>query len=406
MKKFIVVLSTLFVLAFSASAQDKFYPDWFWGIKGGATYTSGEASQWTDLISAPALAVNVGYQFVPCFGLRAELGGYQAKGAAISAGAENLYKFNFAQLNVDAVLDICNIFKFKAARVVNPYIFLGIGGNLRFNNGAVESQLPTPNYYWTKATPSFTGRYGGGIDFRVSPSVAITLEAAENFLTDHFNSKIGDAFSIGNAKMDTDQNITALIGLKFTFGAAKQARLAAEAAAAAAAAEEAARLAAEKAAAEKAAAEKAAAEKAAREAEAARIAAEKAAAEKAAAEKAAAEKAAHEKAIADAIADPTKNVYFTIGSYYIRKSEYKKVQDIAKLLKETGEKITLRGYADKETGRPETNMPLSQHRVEAVQAALIKLGVNPSVISTEYYGDTERVSEVPAKNRVAICICE
>lgn len=367
MKKFIVVLSTLFVLAFSASAQDKFYPDWFWGIKGGATYTSGEASQWTDLISAPALAVNVGYQFVPCFGLRAELGGYQAKGAAISAGAENLYKFNFAQLNVDAVLDICNIFKFKAARVVNPYIFLGIGGNLRFNNGAVESQLPTPNYYWTKATPSFTGRYGGGIDFRVSPSVAITLEAAENFLTDHFNSKIGDAFSIGNAKMDTDQNITALIGLKFTFGAAKQARLAAEAAAAAAAAEEAARL---------------------------------------AAEKAAAEKAAHEKAIADAIADPTKNVYFTIGSYYIRKSEYKKVQDIAKLLKETGEKITLRGYADKETGRPETNMPLSQHRVEAVQAALIKLGVNPSVISTEYYGDTERVSEVPAKNRVAICICE
>ncbi|MCQ2170522.1 MAG: OmpA family protein [Bacteroidales bacterium] len=395
MKKFLVVLASLLTLASTAKAQDTFYPAWYWGIKAGASYTSGEATKWTDLLTGPTIGINAGYQFFPCFSVRGELSGFQAKGTAIFEAVEKTYKFNYAQLTVDAVLDICNIFKFKAARVVNPYIFLGIGGNLRFNNKECpKDMLPVENYYWTKATPSFMGRFGGGIDFRVSPSVVLALEFQENILTDKFNSKVGNALG----SLECDQNLSLLAGVKFTFGAAKAAK-AAELAAAEAAAAAAAAAAAEKAAAEKAAreaAEKAAAEKAAREA------AERAAAEKAARE--AAERQARLNALAGALDDETRSIYFLIGKSVIRKSESAKIDKIADAIKNLDCNVVVKGYADKATGTPAINLKLSEKRVNAVKAALEKKGIDASRISTEFYGDTQQVSETPAKNRVAISI--
>lgn len=395
MKKFLVVLASLLTLASTAKAQDTFYPAWYWGIKAGASYTSGEATKWTDLLTGPTIGINAGYQFFPCFSVRGELSGFQAKGTAIFEAVEKTYKFNYAQLTVDAVLDICNIFKFKAARVVNPYIFLGIGGNLRFNNKECpKDMLPVDNYYWTKATPSFMGRFGGGIDFRVSPSVVLALEFQENILTDKFNSKVGNALG----PLECDQNLSLLAGVKFTFGAAKAAK-AAELAAAEAAAAAAAAAAAEKAAAEKAAreaAEKAAAEKAAREA------AERAAAEKAARE--AAERQARLNALAGALDDETRSIYFLIGKSVIRKSESAKIDKIADAIKNLDCNVVVKGYADKATGTPAINLKLSEKRVNAVKAALEKKGIDASRISTEFYGDTQQVSETPAKNRVAISI--
>lgn len=395
MKKFLVVLASLLTLASTAKAQDTFYPAWYWGIKAGASYTSGEATKWTDLLTGPTIGINAGYQFFPCFSVRGELSGFQAKGTAIFEAVEKTYKFNYAQLTVDAVLDICNIFKFKAARVVNPYIFLGIGGNLRFNNKECpKDMLPVENYYWTKATPSFMGRFGGGIDFRVSPSVVLALEFQENILTDKFNSKVGNALG----PLECDQNLSLLAGVKFTFGAAKAAK-AAELAAAEAAAAAAAAAAAEKAAAEKTAreaAEKAAAEKAAREA------AERAAAEKAARE--AAERQARLNALAGALDDETRSIYFLIGKSVIRKSESAKIDKIADAIKNLDCNVVVKGYADKATGTPAINLKLSEKRVNAVKAALEKKGIDASRISTEFYGDTQQVSETPAKNRVAISI--
>ena len=388
-------MASLLTLASTAKAQDTFYPAWYWGIKAGASYTSGEATKWTDLLTGPTIGINAGYQFFPCFSVRGELSGFQAKGTAIFEAVEKTYKFNYAQLTVDAVLDICNIFKFKAARVVNPYIFLGIGGNLRFNNKECpKDMLPVENYYWSKATPSFMGRFGGGIDFRVSPSVVLALEFQENILTDKFNSKVGNALG----SLECDQNLSLLAGVKFTFGAAKAAK-AAELAAAEAAAAAAAAAAAEKAAAEKAAreaAEKAAAEKAAREA------AERAAAEKAARE--AAERQARLNALAGALDDETRSIYFLIGKSVIRKSESAKIDKIADAIKNLDCNVVVKGYADKATGTPAINLKLSEKRVNAVKAALEKNGIDASRISTEFYGDTQQVSETPAKNRVAISI--
>ena len=382
MKKLFVILASVLVLGSTAKAEDTFFPGWFWGLKAGASWSSAEqpTSQWTETVSYPSLAANVGYQFFPCFGVRGELSGYKSMGVYTMKDFPS-YTFNYTSLNIDAVLDICNCFKYKAARVVNPYIFVGLGGNVRFNAKNIDATLlPTKNYYWDKATPSLTGRFGAGIDFRVAPAVAITLEVAENLYTDHFNAKIGNA----TYPVDLDQNVIGLIGVKFSFDAVNKAK-AAEAAAAAAAAEAAAKAAAEKAAAEaaaKAAAEKAAAEKAAREA---------------------AEKARKD-ALANAITAENRNIYFLINKSVIRKTEAPKIDIVANALKTLDCNVLIKGYADKATGNEKINSELGVKRCEAVKKALIEKGIAADRISTEPYGDREQVSDVPALNRVSICV--
>ena len=392
MRKALLILSSLLVLGSSAFAQETFYPGWQFGIKGGATYTAGEAS-FQDLLTYPTVAVSAGYQFTPVFTLRGELSGWQAKGAL--PAIEQIYKFNYGQLNADAVFDICNMFNFKSERLFSPYLFAGIGGNVRFNNDealankAHFEQLPA-NYLWENPTLSFTARAGAGVDVRLSDAVKISLEVVDNVLSDHFNSKKGNT-KIADTRLDFDYNISALLGLKFCFGQAN--KKAAAIAAAAAAEAEAARLAAEKAEAERIAAEKAAAEKAA---------AEKAAAEKAAAEKAAAEAAAAARAEARRIEE---HVLFVIGKTAIRPSETDKIQRVIDILNQYPEAVvTVTGYADKNTGYPELNQRLSEKRAKNVAEALKKAGIAADRIAVNYVGDTQKVSEVPAENRVAVCI--
>ena len=361
MKKAILVLSTILALSFSAKAQ-QFFPDWYLSVKGGAGETIGETS-WDKLIS-PAAALNIGYQFTPVFGLRADISGWQAKGAL--PAYDDLYKFNDAQLALDATFDLLNMFNFKE-RVVNPYVFVGVGGNYRFNNDealAVASHFPTDNYLWSDPTISLTGRAGLGVDFKLSDAVSIVLEGVANGYSDHFNSKVGDIF---------DYQINALAGLKFNFGAAKK-----KAAALAAAEAEAARLAAEAAA-----------------AEAARLAAERAAAERAAAEAAARAKA---RAI-------TENVLFVIDQWKIRPSEQEKIDHVVSVMNQYPEAVvTISSYADKQTGNPRWNMTLSQHRAEVVAEALKKAGIAANRISTEYFGDTVNPFDTPAANRVSVLV--
>ena len=386
MKKLIAILSVVFAMAFSAKAQDTFYPGWYFGIQGGANYVT--SNYWGNISHAkhitPNASIDLGYDFTPWFGLRGSLSGplgtYPTNGTTVS-------KYGYGQLGLDATFDILNMFRYKATRVINPYIFVGGAANYRFkvNN----------------ADPHFgVGVRGGlGFDFRLSELVDLSLELQDNLLGNKFNTLDDNKIFGGNIlnwkkPFQWDDNFAALIGLKFNFGAVK-ARAAALAAAEAAAAEAAAKAAAAKAAADKAAAEKAAAEKAA---------AEKAAAEKAAAEKAAAEKAAAEAARAKARCTE-QNVYFLIGKSVIRDCEMPKIEHIVNLMKTYPEAVvSVTGYADKYTGSAKRNMVLSKERAEHVAQALVDAGIAADRISTNYYGDTKQVSEVAEENRVSICV--
>lgn len=404
MKKILAIISSALLLGAAANAQETFYPGWNFGIQAGVNYTAGNAA-FQDLLTYPTIALNAGYEFTPWFGIRGNLSGWQAKGVLTSSlyqdpspatdfGPGHSFKFNYVQLAADAMFDICNIFKYKSTRFCSPYVLAGLGFNYRFNNGAKEyvDLLPADyGWYWANPTFSFLGRVGLGANFRISDAVKISLEVVDNVLSSHFNSICDNNIRIklGGIQRHADQNISALLGVKFTFGQANK-KHAAEAAAAAAAAEAAAaKAAAEKAAREKAEAERLAAEKAARErAEAERLAAERAAAEAAAAKAAAL--AAAKAAVAEALDVKSAYPRFVIGQYTLTKDAKKKVAAAAEILKVNPEVVVdLTGYADKETGSAAGNMVLSQKRAEAVADALTKAGVDPKQLVVKYVGDTQ-----------------
>lgn len=443
----------------SAFAQDVFYPGFYLGLKGGVSYTSGEnpGNQWTKMIS-PAAALDLGYQISPVFGVRADISGWQGKGWWLMNGDGGLYDYNYAQLALDATFDLCNIAGYKE-RVVNPYLFAGIGGAAYLKNNVNQANLPANNLYWNGFTVRPVFRGGAGVDFRLTDLLSLGLEYIYNIEADAFNSK--KAGALDGPAWDTQMGL--LAGLKLNFGAAagkKQAAEAAAAAAAAAAAQAAAAQAREDkaledaiAAAKKAienaksaiaandfipedvaaindairALEKAIAAKdidaikkgtkdlndlvdAARNNLAAKVAADKKAAE----EKAAEEKAAYDNARQQALEDAKlaakkglNNVYYVIGKYEIRNQEHYKIKQlIKKLQKDPDAKAVLCGFADKYTGEPDGNWVLSENRCKGVKEWMAEAGIDPSRVEVFWFGDTEEVSKVPEKNRVTVLLAK
>ena len=395
MKRLTMIAASLLLLGGVASAQQsktdetlEFRPHWSLNVQGGVAHTRGESS-FSTLLS-PAAQLSATYRFHHAMGVRFGFGGWQGKGAAFLANdaAYNVYAFQFAQLNADYILDLAGVFGgFNHKRVVSPYLLAGVGAGYGFNNKQAAAYKEVLEYYWDNKFFAPVGRAGLGIDFRLGECVSLGIEGNTNILTDKFNSKKAE---------NVDWQFNVLAGLSFRFGkntrpsVAYAEKVAAEAAAAAAA-EAAARAEAERLAAEKAAAEKAAAEKAARE---------KAEAERLAAERAAAERAAK-------AAENSDNVFFTIGSTYIRKAEGEKLVKLADWMKANPDfNVSLVGYADKETGTAKGNEKLSANRAKVVKERLVQLGVDEARIMTAYKGDTVQPFAENAKNRVVICTLE
>ena len=362
----------------------EFNPHWYVLLQGGASYTIGETAL-KDLIS-PAAALSFGYQFNPSLGLRFGASGYQGKGNVVSP--LEVYKFNYAQGNVDLVLDLANLIAYNHKRVFNPYLFAGAGVAYAFNNGATNTAMykADPSYFenwWDKNLITPVGRAGIGANIRLSDAVAFVLEANANILSDKFNSK-----KVGHP----DYQFNALAGLKINFG--KTTRPSAKYLADVAAAEAA-----------------AAALKAQQDAErAAKLAAEKAAAEKAAAEKALADKLAAEKAAAERLAAEMRqvNTFFTINSAVISDEEAAKLVRYIDWLKANPEvKIAIAGHADKGTGNKRINQKLSEQRAAVVKAFLQERGIAETrIVSCVANGDRVQPFAENDLNRVVISTIE
>ena len=392
MKKLVLILSAAFALAFSAQAQGVFTPGWNLEVMGGANYVT--SNNWNIphfQHITPNASVSLGYDIAPWFGLRGSLSGpvgtYPIQGKTIG-------KFGYAQLGVDAMVDICNIFGYNPARFFSPYVFLGGAAGYRFPVEQVKGFF----------APGV--RAGLGFDFRLTDAIKLALEFQDNAQSNKWNTLDDNEFFGGDIlhwkrPFRWDDNFAALIGLKFDLSnrAGKAAsNVVANAVAAANAADAAVAAAAAKAAAERAAAEKAAAAKAAAKSAADAEAAAKAAEAEAAAAIAAGENKAQEWSAQE-------NIYFDLNQSVIRPSEVEKITRIVALLqKNPGMTVTIAGYADKATGTHERNMTLSQERSARVRQCLIDSGIAAARISTDYFGDTKQVSTVPENNRVAICL--
>ena len=314
-----------------------FNPHWFMQVQAGASHTVGEA-KFGDLIS-PAAALNVGYQFTPLWGLRAGLSGWEAKGAWVSP--QTIYKYNYLQGNVDATLNLSNLFcGYNPTRFFNGYLFGGIGVNGGFNNDeavAINDAGHRLEYLWRDSKVNVVGRFGLGTNLRISDHVFFNLEVNANVMSDKYNSK-----KAGNA----DWQFNALAG--FTAPAPAPAPVVEE------------------------------------------------------------KKEEPAPAPEPVKVQPMKqNIFFLINSSEIRSSEQSKVNDLIAYLKEhTDAKVSLTGYADKNTGNARINKKLSQERAEAVAEALKAQGIAADRITVDYKGDTVQPFSVIEENRVTVCIAE
>ena len=370
MKQIILCLVALLTMGGVASAQQQsksdekveFRPHWGMTLQGGAAYTMGEA--YFQQLLSPAAQISATYNFHHAMGVRFGLSGWQGKGTVVVT--DEIYNFNFAQFNVDYVLDLANLFGgFKHDRIWTPYAFVGIAGAYGFNNEQAAKYLAdystVLSKYWEK-TPFFVVRAGLGADFWVAKNFGLGLEVNANGYGDKFNSK-------GAVEgFNPDFQFNGLFGLKFRFGGNTAPS---KAYAAKVEAEEAARLAAE----------------AAAKAEAERLAAEKAAADR-----------------ARICAEQSNNIFFTIGSYTVRKSEEAKLIKLINFLNTNPDySVQLVGYADKATGSPKVNMQVSKARTEVVRKKMIELGVPAERIESSYMGDTVQPFEINDMNRVIVC---
>lgn len=99
-------------------------------------------------------------------------------------------------------------------------------------------------------------------------------------------------------------------------------------------------------------------------------------------------------------------VRFTINSSRITDEEMVNVYNIADYLKQNPDiKVTIRGYADKDTGTSAYNMKLSERRAQAVYDTLTKTyGIDPSRLAVDAQGSNSQLYENNSWNRIVIFV--
>lgn len=331
-----------------------FNPHWNIQLQGGAAYTVGEAG-FGDLIS-PSAGLYAGYQFTPLWGLRFGATGWQAKGAWVAPAS--VYKYNFVQGNVDVTLDLGNLCcGYSHKRLFNPYIFAGVGVNGGFNNDeavALDKAGYNLAYLWDGSHIDVAGRAGLGVNVRLADRVYFNLEANMNVLSDKFNSK-----KAGNP----DWHFNAVAGFVIKLGKTHKRT--------------------EPVYYDEPAPVAPVEEKVETKTE-----------------------VVEQKEVAEVKAEPlTRNVKFRINSARISAEQEAEIDAVAEYMAANPEaKVTVCGYADKETGNPAFNLQLSKKRAEAVAARLEGKGVDASRITVDYKGDTVQPYGTPEENRVTICV--
>ena len=323
-------------------------------VQAGAAHTIGEAD-FSDLLS-PAAAINVGYKFAPIFGVRVGASGWQAKGGWVTP--QQTYAFNYLQGNADLMIDLSTLFcKFNPDRVFNAYLFGGVGFDHAFGNddaNALDTKTYQMEYLWKDSKNSVAGRFGLGCDLRLNDRLAINIEGNANALSDKFNSK-----KAGNC----DWQFNALVGLSIKLGKSYT-----------------------------------------------QTAPVYYDAEPVAPQPVQPRPVVEQPQTNNAVAavEPMKqSIFFALNSVRIRDDQLAKIDAlVAYLNKYPDTKVSVSGYADKNTGNAKINMKLSQSRADNVAKALQAKGIAAGRILIDAKGDTVQPYGAPKENRVTICITE
>ena len=314
------------------------YPHMFLGVQGGAQTTFTNYDN-MKLIT-PTTSLSFGAFFTPVVGARLHFNGWQNKGGFKDATQDFKYDYKYVTSDLDLMLNLVTLFGRKNYYPVNLYLIGGIGLNYAWDNDdAYANKAYMPKAY-EKDKLFHNARVGAMLDWNLHKNLSLNLEVNANSLGDRYNSKT-------NGKDDWQLN--AQVGLAVKFGYKK---------------------------------------KEVKEEWATRI-----------------DTIWYDDvALTPRVEDGTItwNVF-----YKIRESDFNdpdaQLNAIGQFLKDHREcKVTIKSYADVQTGNPKINMGYSKQRSEKAVKALVDAGVDKNIITAEYFGDTVQPFAENDKNRVSI----
>lgn len=171
--------------------------NWYLQLQGGVSYNLSSGAKDTKFFKmlSPSVAIALGKEFTPLFGARVQLTGWQSK--TQYAWQDDQYKHNYIQGNVDATLNITNLFRrYNRDNVFNLY---GLAG-FAYVHG-YQKTIDSP----VKGTDAYVGtsnqivpRVGIKADFLIADNVSLNAELAGNLLDKRFsNNQLGDKHNEG-----------------------------------------------------------------------------------------------------------------------------------------------------------------------------------------------------------------
>ena len=315
------------------------YPYMFVGVQGGGQTTLTNYNN-LNLIT-PTTSLSLGGFFTPVVGARLHFNGMWNKGGLQYQNVDTKYDYKYLTSDLDLMVNLVTLFGKKNYYPVNLYLIGGIGLNYAWDNADAYAMKDAMPLAYKDNRISHNARVGAQVDWNLHKNVSLNLEVAANSLSDRYNSK---------ASNKDDWQLTAQLGLAFKFGYKKK--------------------------------------PVAEEVWETRV------------DTIWYDDIAYTPRVEDGAI--TWNVF-----YKIRESDFNdpnaQLAAIGAFLKDHREcKVTIKSYADVETGNPKINMEYSKQRSEKAVKALVDAGVNASIITAEYFGDTVQPFAENDKNRVSI----
>ena len=328
------------------------YPHMFVGVQGGVQNTfNKEFNNWKTF--TPTASLSFGSWFIPQVGARLHFNGLWNKSGVdyLDDTEDGHYKYNYLTSSADLLLNLCTIFGKKDYYPVNLYYVMGLGANYAWEGrgraeDAAATYLANMKYADNDNRWAFNGRVGLGLDIPVCKNLSVNVEGDLNHIVPGKSTKF-----------NTDLlQLTVQAGLAYKFGFKKK--------------------------------------PAPEEVWETRI------------DTIWYDDIAYTPRVEDG--SITWNVF-----YKIRESDFNdpdvndpaeaQLAAIGAFLKDHREcTVSIKSYADVQTGNPKINMGYSQQRSEKAVKALTEAGVDPSIITAEYFGDTVQPFAENDKNRVSI----
>lgn len=381
-----LLAAALLTTSFSAFAQETpenyvGYPQLFVGLQGGVQETGTHYyNNWK--LFTPTASASVGVHFTPVIGARIHMNGFWNKSGVRDneTSIDTKFKYKYITTDLDAMVNIINLFSKNNYRPWNFYLIGGIGLNYAWGNDSDE--FPELAQYVTasnsKSRLSHNFRVGGMFDVRVARNWSVNLELDANSLSDRFNSKVCG---------DDDWQFTAQIGVTYRIPLRKNSTVD----------------------------------------------------DYDIWHRFRKNRNEHKDDIDPSLVDLTKevndpiakvddtpvvtvpdsitvekpvnitrNIFFGLRETEVSATEKTKLTEVVTWLKKHPEaKVTVTGYADKGTGTAESNARYAKQRADIVTKELVKKGVNASRITTTSKGDT--IQPFPTdndKNRVTIVVAD